>query len=145
MAKAKDKPASGVQLEIPCSFGNVNVGDETARISIRISRQSLTLAKADSIFSGKRITGTILARAGGGGPDQESLPGIEDDIEITDTFDVSSFGVSAKRISTGLTVAINSVDVGELAHFAKRDGRLTVRSVGEIPDGEGGDPGEDEE
>lgn len=141
MAKTKTKPekngvTTGPMLEIACSYANVNIGDKTARLGISTSRGNLTVSQADKQLCGKRLTGKLLARRGGGGSDQQSLPGAEDDIEIQAVFDVKGFGVTGKNISFGATFALASIDVETLAHFAKTSGIVYILEAADIPEGE---------
>ena len=89
MAKTKTAAAS---TDIAVAYGNVSIGDETARIGVNISRGQMSLAQMDKNFCGKRLTGTILARSTGQA-EQQSLPGVDSDLTITAVFDVKSFSV----------------------------------------------------
>lgn len=135
MAKRKAKGDSDqIYLELPVSYGNVSIGDQTIRLSLTVNRSKLPLSSADKVLCGKRLEGTILARSGDGQAEQKSLEGIEDaDIILTGTFDVKRFSVSGKNISFGLTFNKNSVDKEKLACFAQREGMFTVEGIGSIP------------
>lgn len=144
MAKAKTKRAprkrqraepepSGGAYQLFVTYGNLNVGDVTCRLALSVRRSQIAIATADRILCGKRLTGTILARAAGGAG-QESLPGLDDDRTLSGVFDVKGFGVTKKAVTFGLTFAIESIDVSEIAHFAKREGLLTVEHVEDLPD-----------
>lgn len=127
-------------LEVPVSFGNLNVGDEKTRLAVSISRSKLSVAKAEKHLCGKRLEIEIVARPAGAAAEQEGLPGMEDaDLKVTGIADVKGFGVTSKHISTGLTFQINSINLEELAHFAKREGRLTITSVEELDEENEGD------
>ncbi len=129
-------------LKVPVAFSNVNIGDETARVGISIGRGHLTVSQADKHLCGKRLTGTILARSNGATAEQGSLPGLDDDTEIRGIFDVKGFSASLKKISTGLTFALASVDIEKLSHFAKREGQLSVENIEALPEGEDDEEGE---
>lgn len=131
MAKTKTAPTT----DIAVAYGNVSIGDETARIGVSISRDQMSLAQMDKQFCGKRLTGTILARSTGHA-EQQSLPGADADITITAVFDVKSFGVTRKRYTTGLTFSLSGIDAATLAGFAKREGMLRIDDVADIPDKE---------
>lgn len=137
---AKKKDAEAPILELPVSFGNVNVGDKTARVGVTVPRTSLSVSSADKNLCGKRLTVHLLARAGDGQAGQESIPGLEGaDLELSGVADVKGFGVGPKTISAGLTFSIESIDVPTLARMAKRDGVVTVVGIQDIPEGEQGD------
>jgi hypothetical protein len=132
MAKAKEAAALAV-LDLPVGFGNVSIGDETARIGIRVERKFLSLKKADENLCGRRLWGKIVARSSGQA-EQDSIPGMDgQDSEVQATFDVKGFGVSKKSVSFGLTFALESVDVQTLSLFAKRSGKLVVTGVEDMP------------
>ena len=128
---AKKKAAEAV-LTIPAGFGNVNVGDQIARLAVHFDRWQLSLSKADSLV-GKRLIGTITAQAGNDNPEQEAIPGLESETTLDGSFDVKSFGFSKNGITTGLSFAIASIDLPKLCSFAKRAGSVTVEEVQDIP------------
>lgn len=139
MAKAKT-----AVLDVPCYFGNVSVGDATARVGVQIDRKELTLAQADKNLCGRRLTCRIVARLGGGQSDQDSLPGAEDDPVMDGVCDVKSISAKPKSIGAGLTFSLEEVDPATLCRFAQRNGRLTVTEIADIPEGKaiGGDQSE---
>ena len=118
-----------VLLELPVAFGNISIGDKTARVGVTISRGNLTPSKADKELCGKRLIGQIVAVPEGTQPENEPLPGMNGDISLAGAFDVKGFGVTSKHITLGLTFAIKSIKVEDLAHFAKRDGRIVVNET----------------
>ncbi len=125
-------------LELPVAFGGVSVGDKTARIGCAVDRgEALGIAEADRHLCEQRLTVRMLARPAGDNHDQDRLPGMDDDEKLDAVVDVKGFSVSKDSISFGLTFAIASVDVGALAHFAKRAGKLVVTCAEDIPEKEG--------
>lgn len=132
------------ELEIPVAFGNLNVGDKTARLGITISRGNMTPSKADKTLCGRRLSGKIVAVPEGVQAENEPLPGMEGDIEVKGIFDVKGFGVTSKHITAGLTFAIKGMDVAELAHFAKREGRVVVDKIEEIDEEEESEESDEE-
>lgn len=131
MAKIK----TAVALEIPVFYGNVNIGDATARLGVSIDRRRMSLAQADKFLCGRRLTGTILARSSGGA-EQQSLPGADDDTTIEGTFDAKSFSVKRKSILAGLTFSLADISVSDLGRFAQREGVLTIAEFADLPDKE---------
>lgn len=138
MAKKKEE----FVLEIDVKYGNVSIGMDTCRLGITIERSKLSISQADKNLCGKRLVGTILARAGGAQSGQESLPMIEADVTLEAAFDVKSFGVTRRNITAGLTFALASINVETLSHFAGRQGTFSVTKIGEIPEDEGNEEGE---
>lgn len=127
--------ATAVGLEVDVQFGGVSIGDETARVGVKIDRGAMTLDDADEFLCGKRLTGRIEVCAPGEQQGQQSLPGMNDARPHLDgTFDVKRFGVGPKEVSAGLTFVLGSIDVSELAKFAKKNGRLTIMEAQYLPD-----------
>lgn len=135
-----------LELEVDVQFGGVSIGDETARVGVKFDRARLTLDQADEFLCGKRLTGRIEVCAPGEAEGQSSLPGMEDERPHLDgTFDVKRFGVGLKEISCGLTFSLGSIDVRELARFAKKNGRLLIADAEFLPDDSETDESEGDE
>ncbi|HVK07665.1 MAG TPA: hypothetical protein VM597_02695 [Gemmataceae bacterium] len=132
------KKAPTSLYEIPVAYGNVNVGDLTARLAVHIDRKQMTLGQADKLC-GKRLVGRITAQAGNDNPEQDALPGAESETEMAGVFDVKSMGFNPKSLSTGLSFSIASIDLPTLCTFAKRAGKMFVEAVEDIPADEAGD------
>ena len=128
MAKRSATPAV---LEIPLSWGDVSIGESTCRIGCTVQRDKLTLSKADAQLCGKRLVGRIVAVPGSDNPEQRQL--IADETEVAGAFDVKRISFNKKALSFGLTFSIESVRVEDLAHFAKRAGRIVVEEITDIP------------
>ena len=135
MAKKKIEP-NGTMLKASCSFGGVSVGDKTARIGVSIEREHLTLKTADDILCDRRIQGKIISLPAGSQSDQGALPGMDEEIELDGIFDVKGLSHNSKHISFGLTFMLKGLDVGGLALFAKRNGRIEITGSEEIGDEE---------
>lgn len=138
MAKAKEKkaPTAGTVLTLPVQYGNVSIGELTASITASVDRKHLSLAQADRTLCGKRLAGKITAMPGNDNPEQDSMPGMESEEELSSVFDTRSFRATPKAISFGLSFKLESVDVTTLANFAKRAGKLIVTEVTAIPEDE---------
>jgi hypothetical protein len=138
-SRTPDAPAA--VLDLPVTYGNVSIGDKTARVGIVIDRSQITVTRADKSMVGKRLIGRILANPPEErNPDQGRLDGMDAEIvTLAGAFDVKALGVTAKTISCGLTFALASIEVDQLAHFAKRIGRLVVDAVEALDEDEGGD------
>ncbi len=131
---AKKKTESANLLDLTVAFGNISVGDKTARVGVEIDRGDLSVSAADKNLCEKRLTGTIIAKPPGVKGDQGAFPGMEDDTEMTGIFDVKGVAFSSDQIRIGLTFALASIHVETLAKFAKRAGRLVVQAVDDIPE-----------
>jgi len=121
-------------------FGNVTLGDGTARVGIKLSRALTTLEEADGHFCSRRLTGEIMVLKEGEDPTQKT---IANDVRHTvkGVFDVKSFLVKTEYLSFGLAFSIQDINPGELSFFAKKSGMLTI---GAVEDLDGADPGPDE-
>ncbi len=117
--------------EIPVEYGGVSVGDETARLSLRISRESLNIIAADELLCGRRLAGSV--QLGGLGDCEGQSKLFDCDVEVGGTFDVHRFGVSSKHYSTGLTFKLKEINIGDLAQFSKGSGRLCIAEISDIP------------
>lgn len=141
MSKAKDQETV---IEIPVTFGGLSVGDKMCRIGMSVSRASFTPAKADKHLIDKRLSVKLIAVPGGANGDQPSLPGLDNDREVAAVGDCKGYSATGMKLSFGLTFMLASVDVETLSHYPKRDGRLVVTGIEDIPEGEGDDDGEDD-
>ncbi len=131
-------------LELPVNFGQVSIGDKTARIGATCQRTELTLRVADETLCEARLDGCIVAKPPDENADQGTFPGMEDET-LKGTFDVKGFSVTSEQISLGLTFAIKSVDVSLLAHFAKRSGKMIVWGREDLDTGDDEEDGKEEE
>lgn len=137
MAKKKPgKPLGDGVAELGVTYGNVNFGDKTVRLGISFGTGSLAITKMRELLVGRRLTVHILARAGGAQASQESLPGADNDLELQGVCDVKSVSVAPKHYTTGLTFNIQDMDIETLAHFAKREGVVTIAASEAIPEDE---------
>jgi hypothetical protein len=121
-------------LDIVVNFGNVGVGDKSARLGVTVSRSLLTVAKAEKQFCEKRLSCCLVIAEDGAPPGQGTLGDVNGDVDLEADFDVKSIRFSSDEISFGLTGMLGSLDVGLLAKFAKKQGRLIVKDVTEIPE-----------
>lgn len=121
------------RTELRVEFGNVTIGDQTARLGVKIAREELPLADADRLFCGRRIWG-VVSLAEPGDEDQQRLPTMEDNrpSTIEDAFETKQLGVRPNEYSIGLNFNLKSIDVQELARFAKKSGTVAVVSVQDI-------------
>lgn len=137
MSKKKTNDA----LDMLVDFGGVSIGETTARLGVRITRQQLTITTADATFTGKRLS--VVVQLGNPDPDQKKLFDVV--TEVAGSVDVKRLGVNVDEYATGLTFNLADVDVATLAKFSKGKGRLRVLEVADLPDeGEGDDEAGDE-
>jgi hypothetical protein len=122
-------------LDIPCDFGGVSIGENTARLGVRITRDRLNINAADEIFCGHRLTGRVVL---GHVDDSDGQSTLWEDVDVSvgGTFDVKRISVSRDQVNTGLTFSLADIDVGDLAKFSKGKGRLVVTTVAELPEDE---------
>ncbi len=132
---AKQKTVAYV-LEFEVAYGNVSIGDKTARISASVDRKKLTLAKADQNLCDRRLSGKLLGKRRGDAPDQQTFSGMEDDLILEGVFDAKGYSVSSDKLKIGFTFNLKEIEVSEFAQFAKRTGVVTIYDVGDIPEEE---------
>lgn len=134
--------AEAYALDLDCEFGGVSIGDTTARVGVKLTRENLDLHEADGFFAGRRLECEIslLNRMDRG---QKRLPSMEDDTppSIEAQADCKGYRVDAKKFGASLTFALDSIDVTELAQFAKSKGTVRANVVGDLAD----EPDEDED
>jgi hypothetical protein len=146
MSKKKPHYHDDPQLTLNVSYGDVSVGDKTARIPVKVDRGSITIAKVDERICDKRLTGEIVRRPDGEANGQGRLPGMEGMgiQQLKGVFDVKGFSVTKKHIAFGLTFAIASIDIGDLVQFAKRTGQLVIKASEAIPEAQDAEGESDE-
>jgi len=135
-----------LDLNLDCNFGGVSVGDQTCSVGVKLAREKVGLAQASETFCGRRL-GIIMKRgpAGGEDPRQNRIPGTEDAFdEIAASADVKRLSLDPKDYSFRLTLSIGEVDPGTLAHFAKRSGKLEIKSAELLPETDDEDDGIDD-
>lgn len=103
-------------LSIPVSFGNVSIGDATARISVKVSRERMELADADHYFTDRRLAVAIILGHQDDDPKQKTFDDV--DHKVAATADVKGFRTSSDEFSAGLTFGKKDVNVDELSGFA---------------------------
>lgn len=121
-------------LDLPVDFGGISYGDETARLSCRAARDSISLDDADANLCGKRLELELVAMPAGSLPGQQQLPDMDE--KLKGIADVKRFGVGVDEISFGLTFALSSIDKNQLLEFRKRSGRIVITHVEVLPDGD---------
>lgn len=120
------------KTEIRVEFGNVSIGDQTARLGVKIAREMLPLTEADRMFCGRRVWG-LVALGQPDNPDQKVLPTMEDaQIVIEGAWETKQLGVNPNAYSFGLNFKLKEINVSELATFAKRAGTMTIVSVQDL-------------
>jgi len=116
-------------------FSQLSIGETTARLGCNITRENLELEDADSIFAGSRCSAKIEMKDDPGqttmivnGKDMTKVDPIEAVV------DIKRYNVSRDMFTTGLTIQLSEVDVSKVAKFANREGKLTLKRTGDIPD-----------
>lgn len=124
-----------LKKEIPVTFGGkVSVGETVTNISVTIPRSTISLDDADANLCGRRITGTIRVVPKDVAQGQKSLDGMDDAAnQITGAFDVKSIRVTPESIKFGMAFDKNDVGSADLRGFVKKEGRLKIGGVSDIP------------
>ena len=118
-------------IDLPVTFGGVSIGDQTAKLAIKVDREFLNINAADEVLCGRRITGKVALGRSGDTPGQMVLVEDMDDV-IVAKFDIQRFGVSRDAFTSGLTFRLADVDVRQLARFSKGAGRLIMIEISPI-------------
>lgn len=132
-------------LDVPVEFGNVTLGDGTARLGIKISRDVLTINAADETLCERRLTGKVILGHENDSPGQTTF--VNSDYVVEASFDTKRYSAGSKSIATGLTVNLKEINVEDLSHFSKKKGRMILTGIGAIPNSDPGDEddGEDDD
>lgn len=113
--------------------GNVSIGDKTVGIAVKMSRDSMPITTADDTICGKRLD--ISLKRGSADPDQESIPGTEDNFaELHGNVEVKSFRITTKSYSFTACFMLEDVEAERLHEFAKRECTLHIAKSSDIPD-----------
>lgn len=131
-----------IKHSMPVAFSNVSIGDETARIGVKIDRANLSIESADEILCGKRCEVKIELGTQDDASGQQYIEGTVEAIEAT--VDIKRYSVSPKAISAGLTFALSEVEPRALAPYAKGKGRLLVTKIEDIPEDDEESEGDEE-
>lgn len=115
-------------FEAPVEFGKLSIGEESASIRCKFSRERLSLDRADALLCNRRLIATL---ATGDGDEQQLL---FDDMneQISGVFEAKSFSVKADAISATLTITLSDVKVELFSHFAGRKGVVRIEKAEEI-------------
>lgn len=118
-------------IDIPVTFCGVSIGDETARIGLKLDRSLMTLESADRLLCNRRIIGRLVL----GHCDDAAGQTVLDDVDhvVDGAFDTKGFSVKTKTFATGATFQRNELDTAEFSLFAKQSGRFIVDEVTDIP------------
>jgi len=120
------KKATDKKVEIiPVEYGNVNIGDQVARISMKIDRAKIDDMKALSLLCARRLTGTITVANTDADPRQKNFFETAS-ASIEGSFDTKRVSVGPNDFGTGITVALAEIDAEELAKFAKKRGFIWI-------------------
>lgn len=126
-------------------FGGVSIGDTTARLGAKISRELIGLDTADDLFAGRQLKGSVKLAGNGEATGQKKLKGMSDAYpSITGVFESKRFGCNSATISLNLTMNLDAIDVKELARFAKKKGQMAVTHVSDLADEDKDEEGDDE-
>ena len=122
-AKAKDE----LSLDVPVKYGRFGTGDHSAAISVQIDRAQMGYAQAEHFLCGSRLAATLVldAHAGKDVENQEQFAQASTvEATLSATIDIPSFRATPRRFTAQLSFARKEVDLGQLAQFAERAGRL---------------------
>lgn len=118
------------ELKREVEFNGVSIGQDTARVGVKIDRDEIDLETADKFFCNKRVEGEILV---GKAVRQQKM--FDDDSQplVKSVFDIKGFSVRTNHITFGITGSRDALDIETLADFAKQSGVIRFDLVGGIP------------
>jgi len=127
------KDAKDTATELPVKLGGVSI-KENAKISARVDRTKLNIAKAAMLFCNARCEVQIdadgaLPMGGGLGT-------------VKSVADIKRFGTDADHYTISLVFSTGEIKVNELALLAGKEAKLTITKIGEADDTP--EPGDDE-
>lgn len=132
MAASSDEKLT-LAVSLAVSFGSVGFA-KSARIGVSCLREDLTVSRADKLLCGRRLALKLTAVPRGENPDQATLEGFDEKLEMACVADVKRIGVGPDELSFGLTLALNGLDRDMVANFAGRTGRMQIKSSEPIAD-----------
>lgn len=129
---------------LPCSFTGVSIGKDTARISVSVPSEKLSLDEAHALFVGARLSGTLTCDAHNGDAEgQQTMPGCSKELEID--AESQGFHTYSDRYTASLKVSKSDTDIAALAEFANRRGKIKAKRTGDADvDAEPGKEGDNE-
>jgi hypothetical protein len=139
MAKAK---APAIK-EIPVQYKSVTFGDAVATIGCSAPRGSLSVTNADKTFTARQVNCELQAGVTANeNPDQKRMFK-EGDFALEGVFKSNGFSVTSSKINFSLSIPIKELPKGsKFECFAKKSGRIEIRSVEDIEAPEEGEEGE---
>jgi len=135
--KKKTGRAAPNELETTrVQFGTLSIGDHTARLSVSITRaSSIPLSKIDILCSHTRCNVALWQleddpadRTLGDDPDDDGERALRTVVDIT------GFRGTHKVFAFGLTFVLEEIELEALVKFAKQEGLLELRRIGDIPE-----------
>lgn len=137
---AKSKTKATYEIEIPVTFGDASIGDGTFGVGFTIDRKKLMFTQAEKYFVGKRLSGTLVARAGEAQADQPSFEQADNDVTLTGSFDIKGIRIGPKKWSGKFTFNSESANAEALAHLVKRQGMALIEETEALPETKRGRP-----
>lgn len=142
-----DSPKVKDELDIPVVFGNLGVGEDTARLGLKVNRAKCTIKQAENYLCGARceIKIKVDPNADNDTPGQTTFDGIEGEA-LESVVDIKRYSAGPKGFTAGMTFNMAEIDVSQLAKFAGHSGRLVACRVGDagIDDDESDEHGSDD-
>lgn len=131
-----------MSMRLKVDFGGVSIGENTARLGVKVDREDLQLAKADEVLCHRRLIGRVVL--GHQAEAKQQTKFVDSDYVIEAAFDVKGYSVAAGAFGFGLSFSRADIDISDLGKFAKQGGLLEIDNTEDIPkattakaDGEG--------
>lgn len=127
------------KLEVKVDYRQVSVGDNVARLGVKIGRSEMASDEAEKFLCGSRLQGEIRIDD----PSTPELDGMPEVQAITEAFDVVGYSANRKAFSCGFAFNVSDVDVELLSHFPGKSGCISVKRLGKMPEKRGRQKKED--
>jgi len=118
----------GKARTIKVDFGNVSVGKETCRLSVKMGRNDMDIGVAEAMFCGARLRTSLVVTA----DDPALLPEVLPNLEAV--VDAKKMLVGVEDISVSLTFNKKDTDLKVLSAFASMSGEIIAERIGDAKD-----------
>lgn len=133
---AKQPPKKEVfQLDqLPCKFGNLNIGTETCAIAVTIERGPIDYEALEPVVVGARLDVCLTYDPQGRDDVQGQDKLIDTEVEgaIRSVVDCPSLKITNKSLGFRLSFSLGSVDVSDLLGLAQARGKISITRVGTV-------------
>ena len=120
------------QKTMACSFGGVGIGKDKARISISVDAEKIGAEDMIAMFVGAQLTGKLVCGPSGeqDADGQQVMKGLDRELDVV--AESRGFHTYGDRYTVSLSVSKADTDLGLLADFANRNGKIKLKRTGDV-------------